>query len=424
MLKLVIEENGTQCDESAAIGVTLDDLARAGARRMLMEALLVEVDEYIEANRGEKDALGHRLVVRNGFGKPRSITLGCGTLEVRAPRVNDKRVEPDGTRKRFSSCILPKYARRSPEVQDVLPVLYLRGLSSNDFKPALKALLGDKAQGLSASAITRLKQIWEKDYKKFRSQRLDETEYAYIWVDGVHFKIRLEDDRLCALVVIGVRADGTKELLAIEDGYRESAESWKDVIRDLSDRGMKAPLLAIGDGALGFWAAVRDVWPKTKEQRCWVHKIANVLDKLPKRLQPKAKEALHEIMNAPSRETAEEDIEKFARKYQAKYPKAVKSLTKGQDKLMTYFDFPAEHWRHIRTTNPIESTFATVKLRTRVTKGAGSRRAALTMAFKLMDAAAQRWRQVNGRALVQDVLNGVKFEDGVRVKITTERDAA
>jgi len=309
-------------------------------------------------------------------------------------------------------------------VDDVLPVLYLRGLSTGDFKPALESLLGEKAQGLSATNIVRLKRCWEEEYRVFRKRDLSQTQYAYIWADGVHFRIRLEEDRLSALVVLGVRADGTKELLAIEDGYRESTESWKSVLRDLKTRGMNMPVLATGDGALGFWAALREVFPKTREQRCWVHKIANVLDKLPKRLQPKAKRMLHEIMNSETRSDAETEMDAFAREFEAKYPKTVETLLKDKEELLTLYDFPAEHWRHIRTTNAIESTFATVRLRTRVTKGAGSRTAGLMMAYKLLEAASHRWRALTGHHLVQTVLNGVTFKDGIQEQSEAERDAA
>jgi len=390
----------------------LDALAREGARRMLMTALHEEVADYVERHSEERDEDGHALVVRNGRARARKVTVGCGTVEVEAPRVNDKRVV-DGERQRFTSGLLPPYMRRSPKVSEVLPVLYLRGLSTNDFGPALKELLGEDASGLSATAITRLTVKWQSEYNEFRQRDLSREEYAYIWVDGVHFNVRLEEDRLCTLVVLGVRADGTKELLAVEDGYRESEESWAYVLRDLDRRGMKAPLLAIGDGALGFWAAVRNVWPETRHQLCWVHKLKNVLDKLPRRLHGRVKTALNEIVRAETRERAEEALEKFASDYGAKYPKAVASLTKHQDELLAFYDFPAEHWEHIRTVNPIESTFATVRLRQRVTKGAGSRTKALLMAYKLLDMASKRWRRVNAPELVARLLRGEKFIDGL-----------
>ena len=393
------------------VGTALDELAREGARRMLMTALEEEVGDYIESHSPERDENGHASVVRNGRARARKVTMGCGTMEVEAPRVNDKRVI-DGERQRFTSSILPPYMRRSPKVSEVLPLLYLRGLSTNDFGPALKELLDEEASGLSSTAITRLTAKWQSEYEEFRKRDLSREDYAYIWVDGVHFNVRLEDDRLCTLVVLGVRADGTKELLAVEDGYRESEESWAYVLRELDRRGMKPPLLAIGDGALGFWAAVRNVWPETRHQLCCVHKTKNVLDKLPRRLHGRVKSALNEIVKAETREQAEEALERFESDYGAKYPKAVASLTKHQDKLLTFYDFPAEHWEHIRTANPIESAFATVRLRQRVTKGVGSRSKALLMAYKLLDMASQRWRRVNAPTLVARILEGEKFVDG------------
>lgn len=394
----------------------MDELAREGARRMLVAALEVEVGEYLDAHRGERDAEGHALVVRNGRARERKVTTGAGTFPVKAPRVNDRRLDADGGRQRFSSRILPAYMRRSPKVTEVLPILYLRGLSTGDFREALPALLGEDASGLSPTAITRLTAEWEKEYEQYRSRDLSDRDYVYVWADGVHFNIRLEDERLCTLVVLGARADGTKELIAVEDGYRESEESWATVLRSLKRRGMRAPVVGVGDGALGFWAAVRDVWPETREQRCWVHRLANVLDKLPKGLQPKAKRALHEIMAAEDREQAELLIKRFAEEYGAKYPKAVESLRRDEEKLLTFYAFPAEHWRHLRTTNPIESPFATVRLRQRVTKGAGSRAKGLAMAFKLLLMAQERWRKLNGAELLPLVRAGVRFEDGKRVE--------
>lgn len=412
MLRVV--DDAPRSEAELLLGSTLDELAREGARRMLMLALEAEVAAYVERHAGAVDAEGHRQVVRNGHARPRPVTLGCGTVEVSAPRVNDRRTDEEGNRQRFTSEILPPYMRRSPKVDEVLPVLYLRGLSTGDFQEALPILLGEQASGLSPTAITRLTNAWNADYEAFCKRSLADRDFVYVWADGVHFRIRLEDDRLCTLVLIGVRPDGNKELIAVADGYRESAESWGDLLRDLSRRGMQAPVLAIGDGALGFWAAVRDVWPETREQRCWVHRIANVLDKLPKRLQPKAKAALHEIMNAPTKAAAEESVAAFREAFEAKYPKAVASLTRDSERLLTLFDFPAEHWVHLRTTNPIESTFATVRLRQRVTKGAGSRQKGLTMAYKLLDMAQARWRKVTAAHLVPLVRAGVQFKDGVR----------
>jgi transposase-like protein len=401
------------------VPVTLDEIAREGARRMLVTALEAEVACYLEAHGQERDRAGHALVVRNGRARARKVTLGAGTVEVRAPRVNDQRVVA-GERQRFTSRILPPYMRRSPKVAEVLPILYLRGLSTGDFRPALASLLGAEAAGLSATAITRLTAQWEGEYQQFRRQRLEKKDYVYLWADGVHFNIRLEDDRLCTLVLIGVRPDGTKELIAVEDGYRESTESWTALLRELKRRGMRAPVLAIGDGALGFWAALREIWPETGAQRDWCHKLVNVLDKLPRRLQPQARRLLREAMYAESRLEAAAALERFATEYQAKYPKAVACVREDQDALLAFFDFPAEHWQHLRTSNVIESPFATVRLRQRVTKGAGSRTKGLLMAFKLLDMAQQRWRKLNGAHLLPLVRAGMKFVDGVQV----ERDDA
>jgi putative transposase len=411
MLKVVEKRDGREAGEELLL---LDELAREGARRMLIEALKAEVDDYLERYGSERDEEGHALVVRNGRAQTRKVTLGAGTVELRAPRVDDRRHDESGQRRRFTSHILPPYMRRSPKVAEVLPILYLRGLSTGDFRPALEALLGADAAGLSATTIARLTGGWEKEYTDFRQRDLSGREYVYVWVDGIHFNIRLDDDRLCTLVMIGTRPDGEKELLAVEDGYRESAESWKTVLRELKRRGMAAPVLAVGDGALGFWAAAREVWPETREQGCWCHKLSNVLDKLPQRLHSRAKRALHEMMYAAGRSDCESARVRFAAEYQAQYPKAVESLTVNWERLVSFFDFPAEHWKHLRTTNVIESAFATVRLRERVTKGAGSRTKGLLMAFKLLDMAQQRWRRLDGAALLPLVRAGVKFLDGVQ----------
>jgi transposase-like protein len=397
--------------------VSLDELAREGALRMIATALEAEVADYIERFADRRDENGKRLVVRNGRARERRVTVGSGTVPVRVPRVNDKRVDSEtGERQRFSSRILPAYARRSPKVNDVLPVLYLRGLSTGDVRPALEQLLGEDAAGLSPSTISRLCKDWEAEHERFKQRSLRFHKYAYLFVDGIHVSVRLgEDDRLCLLVVIGVREVGVKELLAVEDGYRESTESWAAVLRDLRDRGLNEPKLVIGDGALGTWAALRDVYPGARRQACWVHKIANVLDALPKRLQPDAKTLLHEMMEAPTRADARQTRERFRETFDAKYPKATAKLDKDWTHLTAFSDFPAEHWRHLRTSNAIESSFATVKLRTRVTKGAGSKKAALAMAYKLLDAAQERWRRFNGHELVADVLAGAQFRDGIRV---------
>jgi len=398
---------------------------------MIAAALEAEVSDYVDQFAEDRDEEGKRLVVRNGRAKERGLTLGSGTVRIKAPRVNDRRLDEEtGERERFSSQILPRYARRSPKVTEVLPLLYLHGLSTGDFGPALEDLLGKDARGLSPSSIQRLTESWQAEHAEFRRRELRFHRYAYWFVDGVHVSIRLgEDDRLCLLVVIGVREDGVKELLAVEDGYRESTESWSAVMRDLKERGINEPKLVVGDGALGIWAALRDVFPHARRQACWVHAIANVLDVLPKRLQPRAKTMLHEIMEAPTRSEAGHARQRFREEFDAKYPKAIAKLDRDWQHLTAFYDFPAEHWRHLRTSNAIESSFATVKLRTRVTKGAGSKKAALAMAYKLLDALQVRWRRFNGHELVADVLEGVKFKDGIRVTddettTTDERVAA
>ncbi len=411
MLKVVEKQDAREASEELLL---LDEIAREGARRMLIQALRAEADDYVERHRDERDEHGRALVVRSGRAQPRKLTLGVGTVELKAPRVDDRRRDEQGGRQRFTSQLLPPYMRRSPKVAEVLPILYLRGLSTGDFRPALEGLLGEDAAGLSPTNIARLTACWEKEYTAFRQRDLAGREFVYVWVDGVHFNIPLEDDRLCTLVMIGARPDGEKELLAVEDGYRESAESWKTVLHDLKRRGMVAPVLAVGDGALGFWAAAREVWPETRAQGCWCHKLSNVLDKLPQRLQPRAKRALHEMMYAERRSDCEAARVRFEAEYQAKYPKAMDSLSANWERLVSFFDFPAEHWKHLRTTNVIESPFATVRLRERATRGAGSRTKGLLMAFKLLDMAQLRWRRLDGAGLLPLVLARVKFVDGVQ----------
>jgi len=384
---------------------------------MIAAALEAEVEQHLERLRGERDEQGRAVAVRNGRARERKVTLGAGTISIRAPRVHDRR---PGCR--FTSRILPPYMRRSPAVDEALPALYLRGLSTGDFSEGLAALVGPEGAALSATTITRLLQSWQEEYAVWRQRSLAGTDYVYIWADGLYFNVRLEEDRLACLVLIGVRMDGRKEVIAIEDGYRESTESWASLSRNLKRRGMPAPVLAVGDGALGFWAALRQVYPEAREQRCWVHKIANVLDKLPKRMQARAKEMLHEIMEAPDRRSAQEGLGHFADEFEAKYPKATECLLKDTAVLLTFFDFPAEHWRHLRTTNPIESPFAGVKARTRQTKGAGSRKAGLAMAFKLALASESRWRKVNAPHLVALVRAGVRYQDGVHVSMPDVRE--
>ena len=418
MLRVVTDEATREPIASAA----LDEIVRAGARRMLAAALEAEVDAYIEAHGDERDDHGRRLVVRNGHAVARSITTGAGAVEIESPRVNDRRVDEEtGERCRFRSSIVPPWCRKSPKVAEVLPLMYLHGMSTGDFVPALEEFFGSAA-GLSASVITRLTKQWQAERDAFMRRDLSGVDYVYVWVDGIHFNIRLEEERLCTLVVVGVRADGTKELVAIADGYRESTDSWADLLRDLRSRGMRAPVLAVGDGALGFWAALRDVFPATRPQRCWVHKAANVLSALPASAQPTARRMLAEIRDAEDREHAVAAIDVFAREFGAKWPKAVAKIVDDAEALLTFFDFPAEHWIHLKTTNPIESTFSTVRLRTRVTKGAGSRAAGLAMAFKLIQSAEQRWRAVNGPRLVALVRAGAIFEKGVLIERPKQPD--
>lgn len=408
----VVNADGTTANGSSLI----DEIVREGARRMLAAALEAEVDVYIAELADEKDERGRRLVVRNGHHQPRSVTTAAGTVEVRAPRVNDKRIDKaTGERKKFSSAILPPWARKSPKISEVLPLLYLHGLSSGDFVPVLEQFLGSSA-GLSAATVTRLTQQWQGDHKAFGERDLSATDYVYVWADGIHLRIRLEEAKAAVLVVMGVRADGTKELIAMADGYRESSESWASLVRDCQRRGMRAPVLAVGDGALGFWNAINEVFPETRHQRCWVHKTANCLDSLPKSAQPAAKKAIQDIYNAEDREHAAEEVKAFAKQYSAKFPKAVKKIVDDEDDLLAFYGFPAEHWIHLRTTNPIESTFATVRLRTNVTKGAGSRAAALAMVFKLVESAQARWRAVNAPHLVALVRAGARFERGQLVE--------
>ena len=390
----------------------IDELVREGARRMLAEALQAEVDDYIARFADERDAAGRRLVVRNGSHQPREVLTSAGEVEVVAPRVNDRRTDPDtGERVRFASAILPPWCRKSPKITEVLPLLYLHGLSSGDFVPALGQFLGSAA-GLSAPVITKLTETWKAEQRTFAGRDLSTVDYVYVWADGIHVNIRLEEHKLCLLVLIGMRADGRKELIALTDGYRESAESWADLLRDCARRGMSAPVLAVGDGALGFWSALREVFPATREQRCWFHKIGNVLAALPRSAHPGAKKALAEIWNAEDKRHALAAVAAFDAAYGTKFGKAAAKITDDVDELLAFYDFPAEHWIHLRTTNPIESTFATVRHRTKVTRGPGSRAAGLAMAFKLIEAAQDRWRAVNAPHLVALVRAGARFENG------------
>jgi putative transposase len=398
-----------------AVGVqdVLTSILRDGAQQLLMQAVAAEVAEWIDARRHVLNEQGHQQVVRNGHLPERTLVTGVGPVQVKQPRVLDRR--PADEAESFSSKILPPYLRKTKSIEELIPWLYLKGISTGDFSEALAALVGPEAKGLSASTITRLKEVWQGEFQEWTKRSLKGKEYVYVWADGVHFNIRLEEDRQCILVLMGATADGRKELIAIADGYRESEQSWTALLLDAKARGLAIdPKLATGDGALGFWKAIGQVYPMTREQRCWVHKTANVLDKLPKRLQPEAKEKLHQIWMAETRADAEQAFDLFLTTYQAKYPKATECLAKDRRVLLTFYDFPAEHWIHLRTTNPIESTFATVRLRHRRTKGNGSRLACLTMVFKLMQSAAKKWRLLNGSQLLPAVIAGVQFIDGLK----------
>jgi putative transposase len=391
------------------VAPTLDELARQGARQMIALALQLEVAEYIQTHTHLRDEAGQRLVVRNGSAQPRTVIVGATPVTVQAPRVDDRRPG-----EKFTSQILPPYVRRSQRLQEALPILYLRGLSTGDFAPALFELFGEAAKGFSPTNITRCLRGWESEYQAFQRRDLSESDFVYVWADGVRFPVRLEEDQLCCLVLVGVRPDGGKEVIALEEGYSESEEAWLSLLRSAKRRGLRAPILAVGDGALGFWAALGRVYPETKRQRCWVHKERNVLSKLPQRLLGKAKEQLHQIMYAPDQESAQEEIGRFREEFGEKYAKAVACLEEDQEELLTFMQFPAAHWVHLRTTNPIEATFAPAKGRVKKTKGAGSRRAGLAMAFKLIESAQQRWRKINAPELVRQVREGVRFPDGQR----------
>jgi len=389
----------------------LTEIIRAGALDLLGHAVQAEVARWIDERAHLTDEHGHRQVVRNGYAAPRTILTGVGPLAVQMPRVHDRR--PEGQRERFTSQILPPYLRKAKTIDELIPWLYLKGVSTGDFTEALQSLLGPNCPGLSATTVTRLIATWQDEQQAWSRRDLSDKRYVYVWADGIYFNVRLEEDRQCILVLMGATADGKKELIAVQDGYRESEQSWTTMLLDLKQRGLTTdPKLAIADGALGFWSAMRKLWPTTREQRCWVHKTVNVLDKLPKRLHGEAKDKIHQVWMAPTKQAAEEAFDLFVTTYQAKYPKAVQCLKKDRDVLLTFYDFPAEHWVHIRTTNPIESTFATVRLRHDKTKGNGSRKACLAMVLKLVQSAEKRWRRLNGHERIGDVIAGIAFIDG------------
>jgi len=408
-------------EDLASSGHVADDpltaCLRDGARRMLIQAVEAEVAQWVDERAHLADAEGRRQVVRNGYADERTVVTGLGPMPVKMPRAHDRR-PASGGRERFTSKLLPPYLRKAKQIDELIPWLYLKGVSTGGFNEALQALLGHDCPGLSASTVNRLTQTWQDEQAQWAKRDLSDKEYVYVWADGVHLNLRLEEapgNKQCILVLMGATPEGKKELIAVQDGHRESEQSWTAMLLDLKHRGLTIdPKLAIADGALGFWAAMRKVWTNTREQRCWVHKTRNVLDKLPKSLHREAKDKLHDIWMAPGRKESDKAFDLFIKTYEAKYPKATECLAKDRDALLTFYDFPAEHWVHLRTTNPIESAFATVRLRHKRTKGNGSRRACLAMFYKLARSAEKRWRKLNGHERIPDVIAGVRFTDGVK----------
>jgi putative transposase len=420
----VSEDNVIKLSQPGEFCDALTEVLRRGARTLLAQAVEAEVAGFLEAHAEKLTEDGRRRLVRHGHLPEREITTGIGLVNARQPRVRD-RGAPGEERIRFSPSILPPYARRSKSLEVLIPILYLKGISTGDFEEALAALLGRDAGGLSASTIARLKDVWSDEHARWQNRDLSTKHYVYLWVDGIHVQARLEDEAQCILVIIGATQDGKKELVGLTDGIRESALSWKELLLDLKQRGLDlAPKLVIADGALGFWKAVGEVWSKVREQRCWVHKTANVLNKLPKSVQPKAKTALQNIWMAETRNDAEAAFDRFIEFYEAKYDKAVACLRKDRDVLLAFYDFPAEHWKHLRTTNPIESTFATVRHRTIRSKGCLSNKTALAMVFKLIEGAQKSWRRLDGQNQLPKLIANVAFKDGIEVSTQQSKVAA
>ena len=398
----------------------LHELIRNGARDIISAAVEAEIAQLLEHYSELKDDQGRRAVVRNGYLPERSVQTGVGDVSVKVPKVRDR----SGHGIKFNSTLLPPYLKRARSVEELIPWLYLRGVSTGDFQDALTALLGEQAEGLSPATVSRLKERWQGEHRQWQRRDLTDKRYVYLWADGVYSNVRM-DERLCLLVIVGVTEHGRKELVAVEDGYRESEASWLEVLRDLHQRGLSvAPKLATGDGALGFWKALSKVYPDTRQQRCWVHKTANVLDKLPKSMQPKVKAALHEIWQAPTRKAAHRAFDQTLERFQDKYPKAMECLARDREELLAFYDYPAAHWIHLRTTNPIESTFATVRLRTKKARGCGSRATTLAMVFKLLQTAQKRWKRIKGFRLLELVVDNVEFRDGEQVQDQSVRNAA
>lgn len=407
-----------QPDESADDPLT--SLLRQGARQLIAQAVEAELQAYLEQHNSPMQD-GKSALIRNGYLPERNIQTGIGAVPVKIPKVRDR----SGSGNKFNSMLVPPYLKRTSSLDELLPWLYLKGISTGDFQEALQSLLGSQAENLSPGVISRLKARWIEEYKQWSQRSLENKHYVYVWADGVHFNIRGDESRQCILVLIGVTDHGKKELIAIEDGYRESTQSWEELLTSVEQQGLtKAPALAIGDGALGFWKAVSKVWPETRHQRCWVHKTANVLNKLPKSVQSKVKSDLHNIWQAETREQAYMAFENTVKRFGTKYPKAMECLSKDKEQMLAFYDFPAEHWQHIRTTNPIESTFATVRLRTAKTRGCVSRDSILSMVFKLSQSAQKKWRRLRGFKLLADVVQGINFKDGVRVGNESDQEAA
>lgn len=389
--------------------LSIDEIARLGAQEMIRMSLEGEIQSFIDRHAYIRLHDGHPAIVRNGYNRERAFTASSGTVSVKVPRSRDR----SGNGITFSSAIVPKYMRRSLTIDEAIPLLHLLGISTNDMVEGVEALLGSSVQGLSPTNISRMKSQWKEEYDKWKTRDLSDKEYCYLWGDGIHFNLRFDDSRLCTLVVIGALPDGRKELVAVESGYRESAESWSCLLRDLQQRGMPPAKLLIGDGALGLWKAAKNVYPETHWQRCWVHKTANILDKMSKGVQSKAKSMIHQIYMAETRKDAEKAYTDFVSMYMAKYPKAVECLEKDREHLLKFYDFPSEHWQHIRSTNVIESTFATVRNRTDRTRGHGTINTTLMMVFKLLDKASRRWQRLRGYKLILKVIKGAQFVDGM-----------
>lgn len=415
-----VTSNVVRFTQQTPVKDELTELLRQGARELIHQAVQAELSEFLAAFETRRLDDGRQAVVRNGYLPERQVQTGIGPVTVKVPKVRAK----DGQPVSFRSVLVPPYVRKSRSLEAALPWLYLKGVSSGEMHEALATLVGPEAQGLSASTVSRLKQQWEQEYQAWRKQRLDCDQWVYLWVDGIYSGLRAEDTKLCALVVIGVNERGEKRFLAIEDGVRESTQSWREVLLDLKARGMNAPRLAVGDGAMGFWAALEEVYGQTRQQRCWMHKTANVLNCVPKSIQPRVKSALHEIWQAPTKDDAERAFEQFEKLYGPKFPRAVENLQKDREELMAFYDFPAEHWQSLRTTNPIESSFATIRHRTKRSKGCLSRHGMLHMIFKLGECAQKNWRRLRGFSFLAKVITGVSFKDGIEVTKTVDQRVA